>query len=133
MQATTGEENHGGLVALGLLSLIVGAVSGLVGVLFRRSLEHADSFRTWRSRSHSPWAATLRALPAHRRCCVARRSLASSKDGALAQIEQLLGRRSRKEMHGARDNRGPAGLVARTETCSVIAVEVLVEENMVAP
>jgi CIC family chloride channel protein len=40
------EENHKGLVELGLLSLVVGAVSGLIGVMFRRSLEQADRFRT---------------------------------------------------------------------------------------
>jgi chloride channel protein, CIC family len=46
MRTTTAEGNRGGLVALGFLSLIVGAVSGLVGVLFRCSLEQADRFRT---------------------------------------------------------------------------------------
>ncbi|MGV2289384.1 H(+)/Cl(-) exchange transporter ClcA [Trinickia sp. YCB016] len=51
MKPTTAEENQGGLIAMGLLSLMVGAVAGLVGVLFRRSLEEADRFRalflTW--------------------------------------------------------------------------------------
>ncbi|KAA1009776.1 H(+)/Cl(-) exchange transporter ClcA [Paraburkholderia panacisoli] len=45
MKPTTPEENHGGLIAMGLLSLMVGAVAGLVGVLFRRSLEEADRLR----------------------------------------------------------------------------------------
>jgi CIC family chloride channel protein len=45
MKPTTPEENHSGLIAMGLLSLMVGAVAGLVGVLFRRSLEEADRFR----------------------------------------------------------------------------------------
>jgi CIC family chloride channel protein len=40
------EENRKGLIALGLLSLIVGVVSGLIGVMFRRSLEQADRSRT---------------------------------------------------------------------------------------
>ncbi|MFL9911187.1 H(+)/Cl(-) exchange transporter ClcA [Paraburkholderia sp. RL17-337-BIB-A] len=46
MRTTTVEGNHDGLAALGFLSLIVGAVSGLIGALFRCSLEQADSFRT---------------------------------------------------------------------------------------
>jgi CIC family chloride channel protein len=46
MKATTAEESGGGLVALGLLSLVVGTLSGLVGGLFRLSLEQADIFRT---------------------------------------------------------------------------------------
>ena len=46
MKATTAEESGGGLVALGVLSLVVGTLSGLVGGLFRLSLEQADIFRT---------------------------------------------------------------------------------------
>jgi CIC family chloride channel protein len=44
-------EGQSGLVTLGLLSLLVGAVAGLVTALFRLALDHADSFRdaliTW--------------------------------------------------------------------------------------
>jgi CIC family chloride channel protein len=46
MKATTAEGSHGGLITLGLLSLVAGAVSGLVGGVFRRSLDQADRFRT---------------------------------------------------------------------------------------
>ncbi|CAD6551500.1 H(+)/Cl(-) exchange transporter ClcA [Paraburkholderia kirstenboschensis] len=46
MTSRAARENHGGLLVLGLLSLIVGAVSGSLGVLFRSSLEQADRFRT---------------------------------------------------------------------------------------
>ncbi|WOD15933.1 H(+)/Cl(-) exchange transporter ClcA [Paraburkholderia kirstenboschensis] len=46
MTSRTARENHGGLLVLGLLSLIVGAVSGSLGVLFRSSLGQADRFRT---------------------------------------------------------------------------------------
>src|SRR5262245_37215410 len=38
-------ERQGCLVVLGLLSLLVGAVSGLVGAIFRLALEQADRFR----------------------------------------------------------------------------------------
>src|SRR5262249_15050746 len=44
-------ERQGSLVVLALLSLIVGAVSGLLGAVFRLALEQADRFRdavlTW--------------------------------------------------------------------------------------
>jgi chloride channel protein, CIC family len=45
MKSTTADQNRSGLIALGILSLVVGAASGLVGALFRRSLEYADRFR----------------------------------------------------------------------------------------
>jgi CIC family chloride channel protein len=38
-------EPQGGLVSLALLSLLVGALSGLLGALFRLALEQADRFR----------------------------------------------------------------------------------------
>jgi len=38
-------EAQSGLVTLGLLSLLAGAVAGLVAALFRLALDHADSFR----------------------------------------------------------------------------------------
>ena len=40
-----GAEAQSGLMALGLLSLLVGAAAGLVTALFRLALDHADSFR----------------------------------------------------------------------------------------
>jgi CIC family chloride channel protein len=38
-------EAQSGLMALGLLSLLVGAVAGLVAALFRLALDHGDNFR----------------------------------------------------------------------------------------
>src|SRR5262245_36576407 len=39
------QEGHGSLVVLGLLALVVGAVAGLVGAIFRLTLVHADRLR----------------------------------------------------------------------------------------
>src|SRR5262249_26562216 len=47
--------------------------------------------------------------------------------------ENLLRRGGREEMHEPSDNAGPAGLVAGAEAGSVIAMEVFVEQNQVAP
>src|SRR4249920_316020 len=52
--------------------------------------------------------------------------------GGLAESQELLGGAGREEMHGAGDDAGPAGLVARAEARPVVAVEVLVEQDEVA-
>ena len=39
------EEGHGNLLVLALLALIVGAAAGLVGAIFRLTLEQADRLR----------------------------------------------------------------------------------------
>ena len=43
--AADGTEARSGLMALGLLSLLVGAVAGLVASVFRLALDHADNLR----------------------------------------------------------------------------------------
>src|SRR5262245_12341197 len=53
--------------------------------------------------------------------------------GERAELKILLRRAGREEMHAARDDAGPAGLVARPEAGAVVAVEVLVEQHEVAP
>ena len=53
--------------------------------------------------------------------------------GHLAELEELLGRAGREQMHATGDDPGPSGLVARAEAGSVVAVEVLVEQEVVAP
>jgi chloride channel protein, CIC family len=40
-------QGDGGLLSLALLALAAGAVAGLVGAIFRLSLEQADRFRNW--------------------------------------------------------------------------------------
>ena len=50
----------------------------------------------------------------------------------LAELEQLLAGGG-KQMHKARDDSGPSGLMACTKASSIVAVEVLVEENEVPP
>ena len=39
------EEGHGNLLVLALLALIAGAAAGLVGAIFRLTLEQADRLR----------------------------------------------------------------------------------------
>src|SRR5215471_383145 len=77
--------------------------------------------------SSSPTTARRTGRPAalRRRCL---------PDGCrLAQIEELLGRAGGEQMHAAGDDPGPAGLMARAEAGSVVAVEVLVEQDEIAP
>src|SRR5215831_564835 len=53
--------------------------------------------------------------------------------GGLSEFLHLLRRRRREEVHGPRDDAGPARLVAGAHALAVVAVEVLVEEHQVAP
>src|SRR6185369_7865275 len=53
--------------------------------------------------------------------------------GALAELAHLLRGRRREDAHDAGDRPGPAGLVARADPRSAVAVEVLVEQDEVAP
>jgi hypothetical protein len=53
--------------------------------------------------------------------------------GCLAQFEHLLGGRSREQMHHSRDKPRPSGLMACTESCPVLTVEILVEEDEIPP
>src|SRR5437773_12165853 len=46
-----------------------------------------------------------------------------------AELEQLLWRCRGKQVHSASNNPGPTGLVASTQACAVVAVEILVEEK----
>jgi hypothetical protein len=53
--------------------------------------------------------------------------------GHLAELEELLGRARREQMHRSGDDAGPTGLMAGAEAGPVVAVEVLVEQDEVAP
>ena len=50
-----------------------------------------------------------------------------------AAFETLLRRDRREEVHGAGDDPGPAGLVARADAGAVVAVEVFEELDAIAP
>src|SRR4051812_12846673 len=54
-------------------------------------------------------------------------------DGFDAVLQELLRGHRREKMHRAGDHAGPAGLVVRTDAGPVVAVEVLIELNQVAP
>ena len=53
--------------------------------------------------------------------------------GLLAACQGLLGRQGCEEVHGPGDDSGPAGLVAGAEAGPVVAVEILVEQEAIAP
>src|SRR5438046_6366097 len=71
--------------------------------------------------------------PAARRGGGRRRLVRRLADKALAALQHLLGRPGREQVHGERDDTGPAGLMARAETGAVVAVEVFVEQDEIAP
>src|SRR6058998_1470091 len=62
-----------------------------------------------------------------------RRLLDFLEGGLVAAFEELLGRDGCKYMHGAGDDARPSRLVARAEAGPVVAVEVFVEQEIVAP
>src|SRR5262245_64755111 len=51
----------------------------------------------------------------------------------LPELEELLGCARAEQMHTPRDDTGPPGLVARAEARPVVTVEVLVEQDEIAP
>src|SRR5436309_9342780 len=53
--------------------------------------------------------------------------------GPLAELQRALGIDGGEEMHDAGHDSGPARLVAGAEAGAVVAVEVLVEQDAVAP
>src|SRR6516165_11382989 len=53
--------------------------------------------------------------------------------GRLAELQRLLGRGGCEEVHGPGNDAGPAGLMACAEAGPVVAVEVLVEQDEIAP
>src|SRR4051794_25635532 len=55
------------------------------------------------------------------------------RDRVLADVAHLIRRRGGEEMHGARDRSGPAGLVIGAQAHAVVAVEVFVELDVIAP
>src|SRR6185295_12295216 len=55
------------------------------------------------------------------------------RGGHLTELEQLVGRAGREHVHETGDDSRPAGLVAGSEPRAVVAVEVLVEEDEIAP
>src|SRR5262245_6627242 len=61
------------------------------------------------------------------------RRLCLHDGGRLAHLEELLGRTGGEQVHAAGDDPGPAGLMARAEPGAVVAVEVLVEQDEIAP
>src|SRR5690349_6856097 len=50
-----------------------------------------------------------------------------------ADRQELLAGAGGEDVHDPRDDAGPAGLVARAEARAVVAVEVFVEQDQVAP
>src|SRR5215472_17117157 len=76
---------------------------------------------------------STRAASRRARGLFALRSLRLDDRGRLAEHEGLLRRGSREEMHGPRYDPCPSSLVARAETGPVVAVKVLVKEQVVAP
>src|SRR5215472_8640622 len=76
---------------------------------------------------------STRAASRRARGLFALRSLRLDDRGGLAEHEGLLRRGSREEMHGPRDDPCPSSLMARAETGPVVAVKVLVKEQVVAP
>src|SRR5512145_675564 len=62
-----------------------------------------------------------------------RRWLHFRDSSGLAEIKGLLGRGGREQVHDPGDDSRPSGLVARSETGPVVTVEVLVEQEVVAP
>src|SRR5215472_14887823 len=53
--------------------------------------------------------------------------------GDLAKLKSLFGRGRRKQMHRAGDQTTPPGLMARSQAGAVVAVEVLIERDAIAP
>src|SRR5262245_38264431 len=51
----------------------------------------------------------------------------------LAQLENLIGRRGGEQVHGPSDDARPPGLVAGPQASAVVAVEVFVELEVIAP
>src|SRR6266850_4905965 len=63
----------------------------------------------------------------------ARRRIDLLDDSAPAALEKLLRRAGPEQVHQTGDDPGPAGLMARADAGSGVAVEVLVEERVVTP
>ena len=59
--------------------------------------------------------------------------LSANEGRTLADLKHLLGIEKSKELDHLRHQPGPSRLVACTESCAVVGVEVLVEEDVVAP
>ena len=57
------------------------------------------------------------------------RTIHLGKSTHFTEFERSLGRSGRKQMHHTGDDAGPAGLMAGAKTGSVVAVEVLIEQN----
>src|SRR6185295_8693294 len=53
--------------------------------------------------------------------------------GPLAQLQDLLARGRGEQVHDAGDDAGPSGLMAGAQARAVVAVEVLVEQEEIAP
>ena len=51
----------------------------------------------------------------------------------MAELADLLGGGGREQIHQPRDDAGPSGLVTRTQAGAVVAVEVLVEQEVITP
>src|SRR5262249_17352833 len=64
----------------------------------------------------------------------ARRRRLHLHDGRrLAELQELLGGARREQMHASRDHPGPSGLVTRAEAGAIVTMEVLVEQDEIAP
>ena len=47
--------------------------------------------------------------------------------------EQTFGRKDRMELHDSSYDAGPTRLMARSYACAVVAMKILIEENIIAP
>ena len=72
-------------------------------------------------------------MPSTRRQPGAPRRLRLDDCGFQAEFEHLLGCGGREKVHGPRDDAGPAGLMTGAQAGAVVAVEVLVEQDEIAP
>ena len=52
---------------------------------------------------------------------------------SFSKLQSLFRCCGRKEMHSPGDNPCPPGLVARTESCSIVSVEIFIEQQEIAP
>src|SRR5262245_39081605 len=56
-----------------------------------------------------------------------------SLEKLLAQLQRSFRRHRSEQVHRTRDDAGPAGLMTRSETRSVVAMKIFVEEDQITP
>src|SRR5262245_43314201 len=85
-----------------------------------------------RAPKRAPPAGTSPSSPRVCRLCAPDRRRLHYRSNS-SELEELLRRARREEVHQPGDHSGPAGLMARTEAGAVVAVEILEEQDEVAP